>query len=336
MSRTTAAATATDAPVRLEAEHVLEFPYTRSTGPVIGAFLGALRDRRVVGIRSRAGLVLVPPQEHDPETAEPLDELVAVGSAGVVVSWSWNPEPREGQPLDRPFAWVLVRLDGADTPMLHALDVASRDDVGTGMRVRIRWAEETRGHIADIACFEPDDPGAAPRPDSDPAAAAPDREPVTTVTTPVRLTYRYTPGVAQERFYRAVEQGLLRGRRCSACGKVYLPPRGCCSMCGAPFTAEDVEVDDRGTVVTFAVVNVPFANQQVDLPYAVAEVLWDGAHITQQYLLQGVPADDVRMGMRVRAHWKPAEEREPSLSNIAYVTPVDEPDVPYDSYAGYL
>ena len=46
------------------------------------------------------------------------------------------PEPVAGQPLDRPFAWVLVTLDGADAPMLHALDVAARDDVATGMRVQ--------------------------------------------------------------------------------------------------------------------------------------------------------------------------------------------------------
>ena len=65
------------------------------------------------------------------------------------------PEPVKAQPLDRPFAFALVTLDGADAPLLHALDVASPDDVRTGMRVRVRWAAERTGAITDIACFEP-------------------------------------------------------------------------------------------------------------------------------------------------------------------------------------
>ena len=50
---------------------VLEFPggYTRTTGPVIGRFLTELRDGRLVGVRTAAGRVLVPPLEYDPATA---------------------------------------------------------------------------------------------------------------------------------------------------------------------------------------------------------------------------------------------------------------------------
>jgi uncharacterized OB-fold protein len=77
-----------------------------------------------------------------------------VGEAGVVTAWAWVVEPLRKHPLDRPFAWVLVQLDGADTALLHALDVPSQEDVRTGMRVRIRWSEERVGHLTDIACFE--------------------------------------------------------------------------------------------------------------------------------------------------------------------------------------
>ena len=142
-------------PEVLEAPHTVEYTYTRSTGPVIGAFLTALRERRVVGVRTRDGRVLVPPAEYDPVTSEDLDELVDVGDTGVVTTWSWNDAPLAGQPFDRPFAWALVQLDGADTSMLAALDVASRDDVRTGLRVRARWAEERVGSIRDLVCFEP-------------------------------------------------------------------------------------------------------------------------------------------------------------------------------------
>ena len=59
------------------------------------------------------------------------------------------------QPFDRPFAFALVLLDGADTPMLHAVDVSGPGRMRTGMRVQVRWADNTVGHIRDIACFEP-------------------------------------------------------------------------------------------------------------------------------------------------------------------------------------
>ena len=144
------------APAALSAQHVLEYPYQRSTGPVIGRFLTGLRERRVFGIRAQDGRVLVPPQEYDPQTADALDDWVEVADEGVVTTWTWQGEPRTAQPLSRPFAWVLVRLDGADTSLLHALDVDDPASVRTGMRVRIRWAEEPIGSVADIACFEPE------------------------------------------------------------------------------------------------------------------------------------------------------------------------------------
>ncbi len=140
----------------LSAPLVMEFPYTRSTGPVVGAFLTGLRDRKVLGAKDSSGRVVVPPPEYDVTTAAAIDAaaLVEVGQEGVVESWSWNPVPRAGNPFDRPFAWALVKLDGADTGLLHALD-APVDAITTGMRVRVRWADDTVGYINDIACFEP-------------------------------------------------------------------------------------------------------------------------------------------------------------------------------------
>jgi len=141
----------------LTAPHVLEYTYTRSVGPVIGRFLGGLRERRILGVRTAAGRVLVPPQEYDPDTGDAVADFVEVGQAGVVVTWAWVRTPRPRHPLDRPFAWALVRLDAADTAMLHAVDAGDESRMATGMRVRVRWRDETTGEIADITCFEPED-----------------------------------------------------------------------------------------------------------------------------------------------------------------------------------
>jgi uncharacterized OB-fold protein len=147
--------TATDMP-SLSAPYVLEYPYKRSLGPVIGRFLAGLRDRRIEGVRTASGTVLVPPAEYEPETGEAVGEFVEVGQGGVVTTWAWVSEPRPKHPLDRPFAWALVRLDGADTALLHAVDAGEESRMSTGMRVRVRWREETSGHISDIECFEPE------------------------------------------------------------------------------------------------------------------------------------------------------------------------------------
>jgi uncharacterized OB-fold protein len=141
----------------LTAPYVLEYTYRRSVGPVLGEFLAALREERILGARTAGGRVIVPPAEYDPETSDATTGLVEVGPSGVVTTWSWVESPRPRQPLTKPFAWALVRLDGADTPLLHAVDAGSIGKMQTGMRVRPRWRAEKSGQIGDIECFEPED-----------------------------------------------------------------------------------------------------------------------------------------------------------------------------------
>lgn len=139
----------------LSAPLVLEYPFSRTVGPVQSAFLTGLREGIVLGVRGTDGRVLCPPVEYDPVTSEDLTELVELPVTGTVTTWSWQPEPRRDQPLDQPFAWALVQLDGADTGLLHAVDAGSPDAMRTGLRVQVRWAAEREGAITDIACFEP-------------------------------------------------------------------------------------------------------------------------------------------------------------------------------------
>jgi uncharacterized OB-fold protein len=141
----------------LTAPYVLSYDYRRSCGPVIGRFLAGLREQRIEGVRTAAGRVIVPPVEYDPDNGEPTGELVPVSSTGTVVSWAWVAEPRPGHPLQRPFAWALIKLDGADTAMLHAVDAGRPARIKTGSRVKARFAAERSGHIRDLACFDLED-----------------------------------------------------------------------------------------------------------------------------------------------------------------------------------
>jgi uncharacterized OB-fold protein len=329
----------------LQAPLAVSFDYTRSTGPVIGRFLTGLRDGYVVGARVSDGRVVVPPPEFDPVTLEPTTDLVEVASEGSVVSWSWVSEPVAGQPFDRPFAWVLVRLDGADTPLLHALDVASPADVETGMRVAVRWAEERVGAITDIECFEGLDTDLVPRSYStnrDSAgrvASASERietqAPVTGVITPVHLDYMYAASPEESAFFRGMAEGRILGQRCPVCHKVYVPPRGACPVDGVP-TTDEVELAGTGTITTYCIVNVPFLGQKIKPPYVSAYVLLDGADIALLHLILEIPAEEVRMGMRVEAVWKPREEWGTTIENILYFRPTGEPDADYESYKVHL
>jgi uncharacterized OB-fold protein len=107
-------------------------------------------------VRRKDGSVLMPPKEYDPDTAEALTELVPVAETGVVKSWAWVSAPRKQQPLQHAFAYALIQLDGAATPMLHVVDAGSAAKMRTGMRVRARWREQTVGAITDIAAFVPE------------------------------------------------------------------------------------------------------------------------------------------------------------------------------------
>ena len=311
----------------LEAPYRLEYTYQRSTGPVIGRFLGGLRDRRLEGVCTSAGGVMVPPLEYEPDgraTGEP----VAVGPGGVVTTWAWVAEPRRFHPLPHPFAFALVRLDGADTAMLHAVDAGSPDKMRTGMRVHPRWRAERTGTIRDLECFVPGEPPAAEAP----AEPGP---PVTLVPSPVRLDYTVTAGHHLSTYLRALASRRIVGGRCPSCAKVYLPPRGACPTCGVP-ADQAVEVSDHGTITTFCIIRIPFEAAPFPPPYAAVAVLLDGADMPIFHLVRGIAPEQVRMGMRVRAVWVPDAELGPTLSSIRWFEPSGEPDASYDRYGGHL
>jgi uncharacterized OB-fold protein len=260
-----------------------------------------------------------------------LTEIVPVSSVGTVLSWTWQPEPLEGQPLDRPFAWALIKLDGADVPLLHAVDVgaAGSDSIRTGTRVHVHWADEPAGAITDIAYFALGD-------EAEPVAeTTDDREPVTVQVAPSSIEIQHTASLPESVFLRGLEEGKLLGARTGQNGKVYFPPKEADPATGLELD-NYVELPDTGTVTTFAIINIPFAGQRIKPPYVAAYVLLDGADIAFLHLIQEIDATEVRMGMRVEAVWKPREEWGLGIDNIEYFKPTGEPDADYDTYKHHL
>ncbi len=314
----------------LSAPLTLSFDYTRSVGATLGKFFTALRERRVLGVRGSDGRVHVPPAEYDPVTYEPLGEMVPVSSVGTVVSWTWQPEPLESQPLDRPFAWALIKLDGADTPLIHAVDAGEPSKIRTGTRVHVHWADEPVGAITDIAHFKlGDEAESVPEPSGD------EKDAVNMIVTPVSLTIQHTASHEESAYLRAIAEGRLLGAKTGEDGKVYFPPHGADPATGQP-TTDFVELPDKGTVTTFAIINIPFQGQRIKPPYVAAYVLLDGADIAFLHLVAEIDAHEVRMGMRVEAVWRPRDEWGFGIDNIEYFRPTGEPDAAYDTYKHHL
>jgi uncharacterized OB-fold protein len=133
----------------------VEFPYRRTLGIVLGEFAAGLREKKLLASRTKSGRVQMPPLEYDPETGESVEStLVDVGPSGTVESWVWVPNPSALHPFSRPFAFALIKVDGTDTGLIHALTAESAEDIKTGMRVKPLWKEDRKGTIRDIEGWE--------------------------------------------------------------------------------------------------------------------------------------------------------------------------------------
>jgi uncharacterized OB-fold protein len=158
-----------------------------------------------------------------------------------------------------------------------------------------------------------------------------DRDPVTMLVVPTTIEIQHTASLPESAFLRALEEGKLLGARTGKDGKVYFPAREADPATGQQLD-EFIELPDKGTVTTFAIINIPFAGQRIKPPYVAAYVLLDGADIPFLHLVTEIDAADVRMGMRVEAVWKPREEWGLGIDNIDYFRPTGEPDADYDTY----
>ena len=197
-------------------------------------------------------------------------------------------KPRAKQPLQHPFAYALIQLDGADTPLLHAVDALAESRMRTGMRVRPRWRSETKGEIADIACFEPEvlSHGAGEEHHDPRRARLRLRHRSRAEPLPARHRRGKHPRPALHRVparVRAVARRLRALRACAPRRRSRSPtrarsPRSASCAC-------------RPRTSSF------------NPPYVCAAVLLDGADIPFIHVMQECALEDVRMGMRVQAVW---------------------------------
>ncbi len=125
-------------------------PYTWWVGETGSRFLMALRDEeKILGNRcKRCGVVFAPPRKNCGRCFEDITEWVELGTEGVVTAHTIVRYSGPMAPAEPPFAYALIRLDGADVDLLHIIRM-DLDRLKKGVRVRARFSKERSGHILD-------------------------------------------------------------------------------------------------------------------------------------------------------------------------------------------
>lgn len=144
----------------------------------------------------------------------------------------------------------------------------------------------------------------------------------TTSYTP-KLRYAWDTGEAIGRYLEELKAGRLIARRCHGCQRVMIPPRMFCERCFRP-TDEWFFVKDTGRVNTFSLCYVSWDVRRLRQPEIPAVIEIDGASpgMGILHIIKNVAPKNVRVGMRVRAVWKPPSQRTGSITDIAYWAPL--------------
>lgn len=136
---------------RIEGRLPVAFRYTPGVGNT--AFLEALRDRGVfLGSTCPAcTTTYLPARIFCERDLTPLTPDTECGPDGTVESWTVAHRDVDGEPADPPIRYALVRLDGADTVILHRLLAPADIDA----RVRAVVIDSRAASILDIEGFAP-------------------------------------------------------------------------------------------------------------------------------------------------------------------------------------
>jgi uncharacterized OB-fold protein len=137
--------------------------------------------------------------------------------------------------------------------------------------------------------------------------------------------FAWDTGIAIGTYLAALKEGYLLGGYCSTCRRTVIPPRVVCEWCFRPMESY-VRLEDTGTVNTFSLCYVTWDVKRIEEPEIPAVIEIDGASPLHgiMHKLEEIKPDEVMIGMRVQAVWKPAEEREGAITDILYFKPLKE------------
>lgn len=138
--------------------------------------------------------------------------------------------------------------------------------------------------------------------------------------------YAWDTGVAIGRYLAELKNSKIIAKECRHCNRIMLPPRMFCELCFRP-SGNWVYVKDTGTVNTFSICRVHWDASRIkegEKPYLPAVIEINGASkgMGIMHLLGEVEPDHIKIGMKVKAVWKPKAERTGAITDILYFKPL--------------
>lgn len=142
----------------------------------------------------------------------------------------------------------------------------------------------------------------------------------------LKMEFEYALGSYATRFFQELkDHGRLMGVRCSACSRVYVPPRPVCGICYEP-TTEWVQVQDEGVLIGCTVVRLPFIDpmtgEQRPVPYGFGIIRLDGASTAIYHFVDETDDRKLRVGRRVKANIR--AQRQGNMRDIVSFRLLDE------------
>ncbi len=135
----------------------INVPYRWWAGDTASKFFISLRDgKKILGTKcARCGKVFIPPRKTCPLCFTANEAWVEVKPTGTVTAFTIARRQTAALMKKVPVIFGLIRLDGADTSMLHIIEGVKPGDMKIGMKVEAKFADARKGVMSDIEYFRP-------------------------------------------------------------------------------------------------------------------------------------------------------------------------------------
>ena len=134
----------------------IKVPYKHTAGAYVERFITEIgKNNKIYGVKCpKCNKVYVPPKMVCFECFEKMEEWVEIGNEGIVNGFTVVSHSTPIMPLNPPYAFAIISLEGADTDFVHILKESDPEKLKIGMRVRAVFKEKPRKRILDIEYFE--------------------------------------------------------------------------------------------------------------------------------------------------------------------------------------
>ena len=135
----------------------IKLTYKHVGGAYVERFFREIgKNKRIMGVKCpKCSKVYIPPKMICFECFEKMEEWIEVGNQGIVKGFTVVTHKTPVMPLDPPFAYAIIALDGANTDFVHIIKESDPKKLKISMRVEAVFKQKPRKRILDIEYFKP-------------------------------------------------------------------------------------------------------------------------------------------------------------------------------------